>query len=332
MHVSIQKYLYQVPSVENKTSLESILITPEIIQKTEDFFSSSISASAINKYLKCPMDFYYRYIVQFEEETDVDELIENQHFGTFIHSVLEKLYRPFCQHDEKGMKINPSPPPVTTKDLDLMMIAYPKLLYNEFLNYFSDDKNLFQKGRNKLSYEMALVMTGNFLRAEKEFIGALTVPLFIEFLEIELKTSVYIEIHQEQKKFNLKGFIDRVDRIGNQYRVIDYKSGKCKSEQVDFIWDEKKSLTNSFSKASHALQLSFYSILFESKYGFPPHRAIIKSLLSPKKDFCLSNQKGSVQEIRGYTLDLIREIYFELRNENGLIEHNSDNKYCTFCA
>ena len=331
-NVFLQKYLYQIPSIQNKPNTDIISITPEIKQKTEDFFSSLISASAINKYLKCPLDFYYRYIVQFDEETEVEELIENQHFGTFIHAVLEKLYRPFCQHDKNGIRISPSPPPVTIKDMDGMLIHFPKLLYKEFMTYFNEDANLFQKGRNKLSYEMAIIMTRNFLRAEKEFVASSKESLYIEFLEIGLQTSVQMEINQVQKTFQLKGFIDRVDRVGNTYRVLDYKSGKCKIEDVVFEKKENNTLSYSFSKASHALQLSFYSILFESKYGFTPQKSIIKSLLSPKKDFCLTNKKGDLADIKVHTLELIKEIYLELQQEEGEIAHNSESKYCAFCT
>ena len=30
----------------------------------------------------------------------------------------------------------------------------------------------------------------------------------------------------------LKGFIDRIDRIGNKYRIIDYKTGKVVSNDL----------------------------------------------------------------------------------------------------
>ena len=64
------------------------------------------------------------------------------------------------------------------------------------------------------------------------------------------------------------GYINRIDRIGNAYRLIDYKSGNVKDEDVRYAPNTK--IKEGFSKSKHSLQLAAYLFLFEKEYGFYP--------------------------------------------------------------
>ncbi len=47
----------------------------------------------------------------------------------------------------------------------------------------------------------------------------------------------------KREKYHFTGYIDRIDKIGDQYRVIDYKSGKVKEEDVKFVDKETELLS-----------------------------------------------------------------------------------------
>ena len=61
-----------------KENAQIIERTPIIMSRVENYFKKSISASAINTYLRCPLDFYYKYIAELGEERNVEEDIESQ--------------------------------------------------------------------------------------------------------------------------------------------------------------------------------------------------------------------------------------------------------------
>ena len=62
-NIKIQKLQYNVPIKGISDSNSQIIErTPLIMSRTVNYFEKSISASAINTYLRCPLDFYYRYI------------------------------------------------------------------------------------------------------------------------------------------------------------------------------------------------------------------------------------------------------------------------------
>jgi RecB family exonuclease len=329
--VKISNQFYTVPFPE-LTELPSNIVDkkPEIIERLDSFFERSISASALNKYLTCPLDFYYRYLVEFGEEKSVEEGVESNTFGSFIHKTLELLFKPFAQRDEDGNYVTPPPPPISTSHIDKMLIDYKTILHNQFLEFFGGDESLFKNGKNLLSYEMAMEITKNVLIKEKDFLSTTTELVYIEQVEAAMNTELEVNVNGEVKRLKFKGYIDRIDRIGDKYRVIDYKSGKVKDDDVKFNLLED-GLKQSFKKTKHALQLTLYCLFFKEKYNCFPDQAIIMSLVKSDKLFVLNYDK----DIEGMTQvfkDLVEELLNEIYNLDIHFEHDSDAKYCGYCA
>ena len=330
-NVKISNQFYTVPFPElNELPSNVVDKKPEIIARLDSFFERSISASALNKYLSCPLDFYYRYLVEFGEEKSVEEGVESNTFGSFIHKTLELLFKPFAQRDEEGNYVKPSPPPISTSDIDKMLNDFKPILYNQFLEFFGGDESLFKNGKNLLSYEMAMEITKNVLIKEKEFLSNTTELVYIEQVEAAMNTELEVNVNGELKRIKFKGYIDRIDRIGDKFRVIDYKSGKVKDEDVKFKVLEE-GLKQSFKKTKHALQLTLYCLFFKEKYNCFPDQAIIMSLVKSDKLFILNYE----EEIEGMTLvfkDLVEELLNEIYNLDIHFEHDSDAKYCGYCT
>ena len=330
-NVKISNQFYTVPFPElNELPSNVVDKKPEIIERLDSFFERSISASALNKYLSCPLDFYYRYLVEFGEEKSVEEGVESNTFGSFIHKTLELLFKPFAQRDEEGNYVKPSPPPISTSDIDKMLNDFKPILYNQFLEFFGGDESLFKNGKNLLSYEMAMEITKNVLIKEKEFLSNTTELVYIEQVEAAMNTELEVCVNGEMKRIKFKGYIDRIDRIGDKFRVIDYKSGKVKDEDVKFKVLEE-GLKQSFKKTKHALQLTLYCLFFKEKYNCFPDQAIIMSLVKSDKFFVLNYE----EEIEGMTLvfkDLVEELLNEIYNLDIHFEHDSEAKYCGYCA
>ena len=330
-NVKISNQFYTVPFPElNELPSNVVDKKPEIIERLDSFFERSISASALNKYLSCPLDFYYRYLVEFGEEKSVEEGVESNTFGSFIHKTLELLFKPFAQRDEEGNYVKPSPPPISTSDIDKMLNDFKPILYNQFLEFFGGDESLFKNGKNLLSYEMAMEITKNVLIKEKEFLSNTTELVYIEQVEGAMNTELEVPVNGEMKRIKFKGYIDRIDRIGDKFRVIDYKSGKVKDEDVKFKVLEE-GLKQSFKKTKHALQLTLYCLFFKEKYNCFPDQAIIMSLVKSDKLFVLNYE----EEIEGMTLvfkDLVEELLNEIYNLDIHFEHDSEAKYCGYCA
>ena len=330
--VELKKHFYSVPFPELQV-LPATIVTKEaeIIIRLNTFFERSISASGLNKYITCPLDFYYRYILEFGEEKAVEEDLESSTFGSLIHKTLELLFQPFAQRDRKGNPVLPAPKNLEIKDVEKMLTSYEGILHQEFSNYFNNDEQLFLIGKNLLSYEMAMQITKNTLLAEKTFLEKQTEPVFIEQVEAEMTSSVEIELNGEKRTINFKGYIDRIDRIGSKYRVIDYKTGKVTNKDVEFKIIEA-GLIPSFAACKHALQLALYSIFFKEKYKVLPDVAAIYSLVNLKDPFELKfEKKTNLEDFPILFKELVELVISEIYNLDLSFEHESTSKYCNFC-
>jgi CRISPR/Cas system-associated exonuclease Cas4 (RecB family) len=308
-----------------------ILKTPEVLNRIHEFLDKPLSASAVNKYMICPLDYYYRYLVEFGEDKEVEEEIENNTFGSIIHKTLEDLFKPYAQRDKQGVYVQPAPPPVREKDVLKMLDTFKSSLYSGFLDHFGQDESLFKTGKNRLSYEMAIEITKNVLKKELEFIQGLKEPLYIEQIEAEMHTEILVPFEQGTRTLHFKGYIDRIDRIGNRYRVIDYKTGKVKKEQVVYS-TLAKGLIPSFLKSKHAFQLALYCMFFKDKYGVLPDEAKIASLINVNEDFNLTVKDGSLADMIPVVHELLGEILVQMFDETQPFEHQPDSDYCQYCS
>jgi RecB family exonuclease len=314
---------------------QSIEKTPAILQRIDEFLNAPLSASAFNKYMACPLDFYYRYLLELDEDKTIEEEVESATFGTFIHHVLEKLFSPFSRHDKVGNKVIPHPPAVTGKDIDKMLKDVEPFMEDEFLRHFSGDKKAFSQGKNLLSYRMALELTERILKQEKAFVEAQSVPVFIEFLEVEMKAEMEIALNGQSRKVFLKGYMDRIDSIGDKVRIIDYKSGKVNYSDVTLPdFDDSSDWLQLFGNTKHAVQLAMYCFLYRANMGKLPDMAGIFSLVNISQGlFPLNGKTKSVEEIMDVFPLFVKQVLEEIYDESVAFEHQvkGQKSFCIYC-
>ncbi len=332
--IHITKRFYTVPQEEKTEKTHTISKTPEIIARMDEIFAHSTSASMLKKYAACPLDFYYQYIMEFGEEEKVEEEVENSTFGTFIHNALETMYTPFARFNKQGEKVEPAPPSITSFDIDTMLKHYEYEINKEFSKHFNDDKEAFSKGKNLLSYKMAVELTKRFLEKEKEFLIEQTEPVFIESLERQLRAELEVDVFGEKKKVALKGFVDRIDSIGGKFRIIDYKSGKV--EEKDTSTNKTKVdldvLVKNCQDKKHILQLIMYCYLFKANYNELPREASIISFINIKDGvFKLDTGNISIEEAVEMFPEIIQKILEQMYDKSIDFEHNSKS-FVSFCA
>ena len=335
-NINIQKKFYSIPNetVENKQTV--VQKTTEILERLDEIFAHSTSASMLKKFATCPLDFYYQYVMEFGEEEKVEEEVENNTFGTFIHNALEEMYQPFARFNKKGEKIEPAPPAITSFDIDKMLKHYEHEINKQFYNHFNQDKDAYSVGKNFLSYKMALELTKRFLEKEKEFLMEQTSPVFIESLERELRADIEIEVLGVKKKVHLKGFVDRIDSIDGKVRIIDYKSGKVKKDDTNTIKKkvDLEALVNNSLKKKHVLQLLMYCYLFKVNFGELPREASIISFINIQ-DGVLPLETGDMELAEAVDLfpSVIEAIINGIYDTEVPFSHDDSVQfsYCAYC-
>lgn len=335
-NINVEHSVYTLGE-EQEIPEKEFVKTPEVVKRMDELFENSTSASMLRKYIDCPLDFYFRYVTDFGESDEVEEEIENSTFGTFIHETLEDLYRPFSRRDKNGELVEPQPKNITSQDIEEMLKIYKLELEKKFMKHFNNDKDAYRTGKNRLSYEMANELTRKFLESERDFLALQTEKVFIESLESEYSHDLKINVNGEEKKMHLRGFIDRIDSIGGKYRIIDYKSGKIKDDDVSLSSRDKtqedivKSICNKNRK--YVLQLMIYNYLFYKQHGELGTAGIISLVSGNGSTFELNTRNFPMQEIvddfEAYLEQILEQIYdtsLPFRHEA-----NEFFSYCKYC-
>jgi len=212
-----------------------------------------------------------------------------------------------------------------------MLTQYPEALRKQFMNYFDQNEQLFSRGKNRLSYEMALDLTKEVLLKELNHLQTLQEPLYIEQLEARFELILNFQIGQKDIPMKFVGYVDRIDRVGNHYRVIDYKSGKVDAKEVKMS-TMNDSLSN-LSVPKHTLQLSLYCLFFKEKYGHLPQEAIIESLINRENHFALNiDQSSMLSAVPEILYDGLTTLVTELLDQSVSFTHYPTSKYCQFCS
>jgi ATP-dependent helicase/nuclease subunit B len=336
----IQKKYYSLSEDNSITEKKTIEKNEFVLSQLDQFLVNGISASAVKTFFNCPLDFYYKYLLKFGEEDKVDENIESNQLGTFVHEVLEKLYTPFSKRDEAGNLKNPLPPKIGLADIEHMEKSYELLMSESFSGFFGGQPDAYLKGKNYLSFNMALELTKRFLKHEKNFIKKTGKSIAIEALEERLETTLEIEIFGTKKTVKLKGFADRVDSIDDEIRIIDYKTGKVDKLDVGKTftrpkWEgtDEELLVKLSIDNKHFFQLMTYSYLYYKKHHRIVSESAIVSLVNISESPFVMNanelSNARIIELYPKVLSLLLE---QMYDPNTPFVHTEEYfSYCLYC-
>jgi ATP-dependent helicase/DNAse subunit B len=331
---------YTLPNNQSKTKKKQVEKTKNIVDKLDTFLAQGISASALKTFFTCPLDFYYKYLLRFGEAEKVDETIESNQLGTFIHEVLEKMYTPFCKRDIEGNLKNPLPPKIGLHDIEQMEKSYELLMSDSFSRFFGGQPDAYLKGKNYLSFTMALELTKRFLKHEKSFIQNTGKSIAIEALEEKLEHSLEIDIFGTKKTVKLKGFADRIDSIDDEIRIIDYKTGKVDKSDVGKSYSRPKwegtdeeLLVKLSIDCKHFFQLMTYTYLYYKKHHRIVAESSIVSLVNISESPFVMNAKDlSNARIIELFPDVLARLIEQIYDSNTPFIHSEEYfNYCMYC-
>ena len=226
-----------------------------------------LSASAVNKYINCPLSFYLHYIQGLNDENDVSDFMDYGTFGTIVHDTLKDCYD--CQQSH----------------------ARGGLIDRQYIEWFKKNRLDDVVTRNiKKTYlhvsEKDLPTDDQPLRGEA-FMLVDTIKSYVNFvLDYDLElidregpfTIVECEQRHELPSMEIGGETmnftytpDRIDRLNDAtVRIVDYKTGSDGTTfaSMDDLFDRKKNRIygeKGRRKAILQLFLYCYAYLLENK-------------------------------------------------------------------
>lgn len=214
--------------------------TAEVIQKMENM--DRISASSINTYQRCQMQFFYKVVcgIQDNNESDEDEM-DSRIFGLIFHKAAELLYRPF-----ENKTIQKSDIEAMLKDPSVIERAIDEGFRIELFKMTDENSKRRMPaldGVQTINRKVLIRLVRSLLNYDMNHC-----PFQIIGLEKDIWDKITFTTDTGKKELAIKGFIDRLDIITDSQgkkmmRIVDYKTGRN--------MPEIKSVDEIFSAPSH---------------------------------------------------------------------------------
>lgn len=219
-----------------------------------------LSASAINTYINCPMQFYLCHVEKYQESDDVAESIDAGIFGSIYHGVMQQIYDRF-----KGKSVQSAALEEIGKD-DKLLTTYIEKAFAK--NYLQTDTPQRLTGQNHLVGEVIRKYVKKTLEIDR------TITPFV-YKDSEMKLQLLYPIDNGEK-VRLKGFIDRLDITKDgKMRVVDYKTGNDELRFGDMseLFDKGKN-----KRAKAIMQVLMYMMMLKDDKRVEPTTTLIPAI------------------------------------------------------
>ncbi len=286
------------PSIPNHSELRKI------------WSNMHFSASAVNCFLKCPMMFFYRYGLRLEEKSRAEEEMDSRGIGLIAHACLETLFRPYI-----GRTVNRT---VTTSMQEKLDDVLSEIIRKEYPGLNTDH------GRPYLERRIMSTLLEQLLKAQAE-----EPPFRLEGVEKHFSGQFVLP---DGTSFQIQGHIDRIDRLDNGWRIVDYKSGSMLSSDLSIRnMPEEFREDDPFNRKNILWQLLFYHHLFCLDETVSPGevRCGRISLRNPSEGFM--EFKESPSELYRRFRKLLEGFFMRLTDPATVFCQTPDENTCRYC-
>ncbi len=330
------KYHYRMPIQEVRVNCGIATFSPTTLtvdkhrygieQKLSQFLaggSNALSASAINRYLNCPLQFYLQYIEGLERPDEVAESVDSGTFGSIYHGMMQRIYERI-EGDREHVTVTADQLDAVRKDKALLSHYLEACFARDYYKTPQHPRPL--TGYDYLTGEIILKLIGKTLEKDR----ALT-PFVYRASELRITGEMPIG---NGRIVQLKGFIDRVDECDGRIRIVDYKTGK---ERLDFKSVEELFDSTMRDRRKAILQVLLYCKLYKMNYRptSPVYPAIyiIRNLFD-KFEWNIRYEKeaftdfGLVEEAFDQCLTACLDEIFDLDRP---FTQTPDEQHCQYC-
>ena len=228
--VKLQHFQYKSPIINLKSNIISVDKDDTMLKKI-----TKLSPTSISTYLRCSLQYYWKYIMNINCD-EVNEEIQMNVIGSIIHNTLDELYRNF------GNEI------VTESKFLEVRNQYLDKCYQNALRNNNFRNGLPKTGFNSIIASVIDTMISRFLDNEHNIVKENSLRILCTEKELSFHLN-NVELH---------GFADRIDLLNDKLRVIDYKTGSVNPYDVS-ISANAQQLQDMHDKS---IQLIMYKYLF----------------------------------------------------------------------
>lgn len=282
----------------------------------------TISPSALNTYMECPLRFYLKYIARIEEKEEIAEELDHRLLGNIFHECSQSLYATIPD----GY--------ITTEIIDRLLGDEAQMdnhIRKSYLKvYDSKISKLIGEGSNELILNVVKKYLREMFSYDKQ-----TCPFHILAMEKRFHVPVEITIDGHPEKVYIGGVIDRIDQTKEGIRIIDYKTG---ADNTTFKTLASIVDTDNPTRNKAAFQTLLYCLMYDSCH--PSDTALLPGIYSTKLlfgkdyDYRLKCDKDYVTNFRKYETEfkgLLKTLLENLFSAEVPFEQTGNAQKCRTC-
>ena len=228
---SIEQQAIKTNHSIGRPSRTTIQKTPKMMQLLRQRFKASpdqpvLSPTAINRYMSCPLKFYYHYVSGIQEyQEEEEDTIDGRMFGNIFHKAAENIY------NELGFNVTAAPLQALLKHPASIARAVDAAFKTELFQLKASDSMPELNGIQTINREVIIRYLRQLLTYDLKL-----APFTIIGLELPVMNEWRVEPQGDEPFLTtVGGKIDRLDCIRNAngeevIRIVDYKTGRFKEE------------------------------------------------------------------------------------------------------
>lgn len=285
--------------------------------------TSGLSPSALNTYINCSLQYYFRYIAGLREQEDMEESLDASTIGSAVHDALESIYK-----ERLGQTLDASFIEKHLNDKPGIELQVREPLKLRF------DQESLSRGKNLLLYKVCVKLVEEFLKHETKYLQQLSdCGASMQIMGLEEDLEYRISVNGIEVK--IIGRTDRIEQIGEVIQIADYKTGTRSPIPILTVETWENLMTD--PKFSKPVQLLIYAWLYFKNSGNKALkiRSGIYWLRDANKELntlSVSKDNDLIQETELLTFEeKLKATLQELMDENIPFFKTEDEKRCQYC-
>ncbi|MBR1428346.1 MAG: PD-(D/E)XK nuclease family protein [Prevotella sp.] len=318
---------------------KQIPIRPHAIKKTEESIQilyemadKGIYPTFINRYLRCPLQFYFNNISGIKEpDNDDEDLIDNRAFGNIFHKASQILYDTLT---EQSQCIMPG-------DIEYIE-KHPHKIEWAVDEAFRQEMKIDapENGLHLINREVIIQYIKRLLAIDKEL-----APFQVLGLEKFVQGELDIQTSRGVVNVKIGGIVDRLDMVKDSIcheetiRVVDYKTGgKKQSTKVYSVEELFERPINPQKHADYYIQTMLYSHLVSKDARLNSHQQPVSPALlfiqHTNEEPTLVIGKEKIKDIKKYDeefISLLKNVLVEIFEPETDFIPTEDRNICQTC-
>lgn len=302
----------------------------------------SLSPSAINRYIKCPLMFFYQYVASIKEPDCEDDVVDNRMFGNIFHKSAQLIYDDIMSHNNGRIEKASIQKYLNTKGL--LESIVDRAFNEELFKVKNSMRSPYYNGLHLINRKVLIEYLRQLLHSDQR-----TAPFEMLALEDAVYTQIAFETEDNNvRKIRIGGIIDRLDRVTDArtgvstIRVVDYKTGIQATRKIKEIEEIFSDMNISQKHSDYYLQAILYSLIVDNstKYNkqkdcVSPALLFVKQASKENYDPVLEIDSQKIANVREYKVEFeqhLKEVLHDIFNTNLPFTPTTDNTRCDKCA